>query len=48
MPDIHKVKGTNAAAEFELTIHRGEGTALVAMDWRGGQPSDDFVGFAIE
>ncbi len=48
MPGSRRVKGTNAAAEFELTIHRGEGTALVTMDWRGGQPPDDFDGFAIE
>jgi len=45
MPGSHRVKGTNAAAEFELTIHRGEGTALVAMDWRGGQPPVPTTGF---
>ena len=48
MPGSHRVKGSNAVAEFDLTVHRGEGAALLAMDWRGGTPADDFIGFAIE
>jgi hypothetical protein len=48
MPGTYRVRGSNAAAAFELVLHRGEGAALVAMDWRNGQPPDDFVGFAIE
>ena len=42
------VSGTNDAALFSLTVHRGEGAALVAMDWKNGRPPADFVGFAIE
>jgi phosphatidylserine/phosphatidylglycerophosphate/cardiolipin synthase-like enzyme len=42
------VEGTVAAAPFTLKVHRGEGMALLAMNWRAGTPSDDFVGFAIE
>lgn len=44
-----QVSGGNDSAAFTLKIHRGEGMALLAMNWRGGkQPPDDFVGFAIE
>jgi phosphatidylserine/phosphatidylglycerophosphate/cardiolipin synthase-like enzyme len=43
-----QVIGTNVAALFSLKIHRGEGMALLAMNWRNGTPSKDFVGFAIE
>jgi hypothetical protein len=44
-----QVSGGNAGAPFTLKIHRGEGMALLAMNWRGGKrPPDDFVGFAIE
>jgi phosphatidylserine/phosphatidylglycerophosphate/cardiolipin synthase-like enzyme len=48
MTGSHRVEGDNASAEFDLVIHRGEGSALIAMNWRGGPPHDDFVGFAIE
>jgi PLD-like domain len=34
-------------APFTLRIHRGEGMALLAMDWREGRPPADFAGFAI-
>jgi hypothetical protein len=37
----------NPNADFTLTLRRGEGMALLAMDWRGGTPPEDFVGFAI-
>lgn len=40
--------GTNAAAKFTLKVHRGEGMALLAMNWKHGQPPDDFVGFGIQ
>lgn len=40
--------GQVAAAPFKLKIHRGEGMALLAMDWRRGRPPADMVGFAIE
>jgi phosphatidylserine/phosphatidylglycerophosphate/cardiolipin synthase-like enzyme len=43
-----QVDGQNDAAPFTLKVHRGEGMALLAMNWRDGQPPDDFVGFAIE
>ncbi|MBS0485545.1 MAG: phospholipase, partial [Proteobacteria bacterium] len=40
--------GRNAAALFTLKLHRGDGKALIAMNWKNGQPPQDFVGFAIE
>jgi PLD-like domain len=43
-----EVRGTNAAAPFTLKVHRGEGMALIAMNWTTGRPPRDFVGFAIE
>jgi hypothetical protein len=43
-----EVLGSNAAALFTLKVHRGDGMALLAMDWRNGQPPQDFVGFSIE
>lgn len=44
----HFVLGSAANAPFTLKIYRGEGMCLLAMDWKGGQPPRDFVGFAIE
>jgi phosphatidylserine/phosphatidylglycerophosphate/cardiolipin synthase-like enzyme len=43
-----QVSGTNPAALITLKLHRGDGMALVAMNWRKGKPPNDFVGFAIE
>jgi hypothetical protein len=43
-----RVTGHNAAAPFSLTLHRGDGMSLVAMNWKQGTPPQDFVGFAIE
>lgn len=40
--------GRNAAALFTLKLHRGEGMALLAMNWKNGPPPNDFVGFAIQ
>lgn len=41
--------GANDKAPFTLRVRRGEGMALVSMDWRDGkQPPADFVGFEIE
>lgn len=40
--------GRNSDALFKLKIHRGEGMCLLAMDWKQGEPPNDFVGFAIE
>ena len=43
-----QVSGQNAAALFTLKLHRGDGMALLAMNWKSGKPPTDFVGFAIE
>jgi phosphatidylserine/phosphatidylglycerophosphate/cardiolipin synthase-like enzyme len=43
-----QVSGDNSAAPFTLTLHRGDGMTLLAMNWKVGRPSQDFVGFAIE
>ncbi len=43
-----QVSALNAAAQFTLKIHRGDGMTLLAMDWKVGKPPQDFVGFAIE
>ena len=43
-----EVLGTNGAALFSLKVHRGDGMALLGMDWIGGRPPNDFVGFSIE
>ena len=43
-----QVAGANANALFALKVHRGDGMALLAMNWKQDAPPDDFVGFAIE
>jgi len=43
-----QVSGQNSAAPFTLKLHRGDGMTLVAMNWKDGEPPQDFVGFAIE
>lgn len=43
-----QVVGRNAKALFTLKVHRGDGMALLAMNWKKGEPPPDFVGFAIE
>ena len=43
-----QVAGANANALFTLKVHRGDGMALLAMNWKHDTPPDDFVGFAIE
>ncbi|MGH2726056.1 MAG: phospholipase D-like domain-containing protein [Actinomycetota bacterium] len=48
MGEDFQVVGKNAAAQFTLKVHRGDGMCLLAMDWRKGRPPKDFVGFAIE
>ncbi len=42
------VSGRSAAAPFTLKLHRGDGMTLIAMNWKDGTPTKDFVGFAIE
>jgi len=48
MSDEFQVSGNNAAALFTLKVHRGDGMALLAMNWKKNQPPQDFVGFGIE
>jgi hypothetical protein len=48
MTDEFQISGRNDAALFTLKLHRGDGMALVAMNWKDGKPPQDFVGFAIE
>jgi hypothetical protein len=43
-----QVSGHNATVLFTLKLHRGDGMALLAMDWKVGKPPQDFVGFAIQ
>ena len=43
-----QVSGKNTAALFTLKVHRGDGMALLGMNWRNGKPPKDFAGFAIE
>jgi phosphatidylserine/phosphatidylglycerophosphate/cardiolipin synthase-like enzyme len=43
-----QVVGRNTAALFTLKTHRGDGMALLAMNWKVGKPPADFAGFAIE
>jgi phosphatidylserine/phosphatidylglycerophosphate/cardiolipin synthase-like enzyme len=43
-----QVVGAVASAPFTLKLHRGEGMVMLAMDWKGGEPPNDFVGFSIE
>ncbi|MBL7732055.1 MAG: hypothetical protein JNM88_12815 [Chitinophagaceae bacterium] len=40
--------GKNDAAPFTLKIHRGDGMALLGMNWKKGKPPLDFAGFSIE
>jgi phosphatidylserine/phosphatidylglycerophosphate/cardiolipin synthase-like enzyme len=48
MAAAFEVTGSNHSAPFTLKLRRGEGMALLTMDWREGKPPNDFVGFAIE
>ncbi len=48
MSDDFQVRGTSEEALFHLCVHRGDGMALLAMNWKKGRPPRDFVGFAIE
>ena len=48
MSSEFQVEGSNASALFTLKVHRGEGMALLGMNWKHGTPPTDFVGFAIE
>jgi hypothetical protein len=48
VPSGFEVLGTNANAPFTLKLHRGDGMTLLGMNWKNGQPPQNFVGFAIE
>lgn len=48
MSNEFEAYGRVAEALFTLRVHRGDGMALLAMNWKVGRPPDDFVGFAIE
>src|SRR5688572_17564631 len=43
-----QVNGTNTDALFTLKVHRGDGMALLGMNWKQQKPPKDFVGFGIE
>jgi len=43
-----QVEGGNSSAPFTLKVHRGDGMALLAMNWRSGKPPRNFAGFSIE
>lgn len=45
---MSKVVGTNQNALFSLSVHRGEGMCLLAMNWKGDNPPENFVGFWIK
>src|SRR5258708_38464021 len=47
-PPDFEVYGTNQSALFSLKVFRGEGMALLGMNWLNSPPPDNFVGFAIE
>ena len=48
MSDDFQIIGNNPQALFTLKVYRGDGMALLAMNWKKGKPPRDFVGFAIE
>jgi len=43
-----EVEGENGDALFTLRVRRGEGMAMMTMDWKQREPPENFVGFAIE
>jgi hypothetical protein len=43
-----EVLGKSKKALFTLKVRRGEGMAMLTMDWKEGEPPADFVGFAVE
>src|SRR5204862_8200794 len=48
MSEEFEVTGNNSKALFTMKLHRGDGMALIAMNWKKRKPPKDFVGFAIE
>jgi hypothetical protein len=48
MDKAFQVEGRNDDALFTLKIHRGDGMALLGMNWKKGRPPKNLVGFAIE
>lgn len=47
-PPDFLVHGANDEALFTLAAYRGEGMCLLAMNWKDGQPPNNFVGFCID
>ncbi len=48
MTEGFEITSQNAAAQFTLKLHRGDGMVLIGMNWKEDKPPLDFVGFAIE
>lgn len=48
MSDDFVSVGTVAEALFTFKLYRGEGMVLMAMNWKGGPPPDNFAGFALD
>jgi hypothetical protein len=48
MSEDFQIVAQNTNAPFTLKLHRGDGMTLLAMNWKGGKPPRDFVGFALE
>src|SRR4051794_38084060 len=48
MPNDFQIIAQNPDAPFTLKLHRGDGMALLAMNWKAVKPPRDFVGFALE
>ena len=48
MTEAFESTGTSTSALFSLNVHRGEGMALLGMNWKDGTPPDNLVGFGIE
>ena len=42
MPAGFIVPGESSAAKFTLTLYRGEGMVMAAMNWKVGKPPRDF------
>ncbi|KUI58236.1 Phospholipase D [Cytospora mali] len=47
-PPTFLVQGDNPDAPFTFAAYRGEGSCMLAMNWKKDTPPNDFVGFVIE
>jgi hypothetical protein len=48
MSTSYQVVGANSDAPFSRKTHSWEDLALLGVNWHGGNPPRDFLGFAIE